>query len=317
MNQTTLEFKERLVKKLEEAAGTEARISFVPREDNNGLKEQVLVLGRKGCRYTVSFRLTGFYEGYCENKDFLDSAAAAILKQFEKAVQIGEINRDMLDYASVKDRIGIRLINAAANRERLSEIPHFDYLDMSAVFYIKSENILDKEAFMEINKDLLDIWGRNVMEIFEAAIQNLMKEPASLRPMNEVIEEVLWEGIAAGDLGLMGTLLSSGADLEKNETGMYVLSNEKGIYGACEILNISVLQKFAAETGKSLYLIPSSVHEIIILPEMNDMEPDEVEQMVWKVNQEEVEPQDRLSNSVYLFDKDTQAVWIAKEGKPL
>lgn len=317
MNQAVLEFKEELVKKLEEAVGTEARISFVPREGNNGLKEQVLVLGRKGCRHTVSFRLTGFYEGCCENKDFLDSAVAAIQKQFEKAIQIGEINKDMLDYASVKDRIGIRLVNAAANRERLSGIPHFDYMDMSAVFYIKSENILDKEAYTELNKDLLDIWGRNIMEIFEVAIQNLMKEPACLRPMNEVMKEMLREGIAAGDLGLVGTLLSSGVNLEKNETGMYVLSNEKGIHGACEILNIPVLKKLATETGKSLYLIPASVHEIMVLPVMNDMEPDEVGQMVWEVNQTEVELQDRLSNSVYLFDRDTQAVWIAKEGKPL
>lgn len=317
MNQAVLEFKEELVKKLEEAAGTGARISFVPREGNNGLKEQVLVLGRKGCRHTVSFRLAGFYESYCENKDFLDSAAAAILKQFEKAIQIGEINRDMLDYASVKDRIGIRLVNAAANRERLSGIPHFDYLDMSAVFYIKSENILDKEAFMEINKDMLDIWSRNVMEIFEAAMQNLIKEPACLQSINEVMKELLREGIASGDLDFMEALLPDEANLEKNETGMYVLSNEKRMHGACEILNIPVLKKLAAETGKSLYLIPSSVHEIMVLPVMNDMEPDEVAQMVWEVNQTEVEPQDRLSNSVYLFDKDTQAVWIAKEGKPL
>lgn len=317
MNQIALEFKEKLLKKLEETLGTGTKISFVPREGNNGLKEQVLVLGRKGCSHTVSFRLAGFYESYCENKDFLDAAAAAILKQFKEATRIGEINRDMLDYTSVKNRIGIRLVNAVANRERLSGIPHFHYLDMVAVFYIRSENIQDKEAFMEISKDLLDIWGRNVMEIFETAMQNLMKEPVCLRPMNEVMKEVLREGIEAGDLGLMGTLLSSGVDLEKNETGMYVLSNEKRMHGACEILNIPVLKKLAAETGKSLYLIPSSVHEIMVLPVMNDMEPDEVERMVWEVNQEAVEPRDRLSNSVYLFDKDTQAIWIAKEGKPL
>ena len=82
---------------------------------------------------------------------------------------------------------------------------------------------------------------------------------------------------------------------------LYVLTNDTKSNGAAEILNDNVRQELADKIG-DFYVLPSSVHETLIIPKSEDMDRMQLEQMVRDVNETQVIPEERLSNHVYEYD---------------
>ena len=82
---------------------------------------------------------------------------------------------------------------------------------------------------------------------------------------------------------------------------MYVLTNDTKVNGAAAILNDDIRQEIAEKVG-DFYMLPSSIHETLIVPKDAGMEFKELEQMVQEVNQTQVAPGERLSDHVYEYD---------------
>ena len=82
---------------------------------------------------------------------------------------------------------------------------------------------------------------------------------------------------------------------------MFVLTNDTKVNGAAAILNDDNRQEIAEKVG-DFYMLPSSIHETLIIPKDAGMEFKELEQMVQEVNQTQVAPGERLSDHVYEYD---------------
>jgi hypothetical protein len=100
--------------------------------------------------------------------------------------------------------------------------------------------------------------------------------------------------------------------MNPDEQSMWIISNNRGINGAASMLYEDVLLALAVRLKSDLYILPSSVHEVIVVPSSEDFNnPDELAQLVWKANMQQVALDERLSNQVYFYKKDTRKITLA------
>lgn len=92
---------------------------------------------------------------------------------------------------------------------------------------------------------------------------------------------------------------------------MYVLTNPQKSKGAAAMLYPGLLQSIAEATQSSFYILPSSIHEVLLMKEGNGMGAKELQSMVTDINQAQVPPQEVLSNQVYFYDGKEQKISLA------
>lgn len=210
-----------------------------------------------------------------------------------------------LEYANVKNNIVYKLINTERNRELLEDIPYIEFLDLSIVFQCL---ISKKESHLEtllIHNVHTKLWGVTVEELYRAAEENTQKLlPHELRNMADVMEEIMKEEDAEefnhGDCM---------AELESTKP-LYVLTNKKGIDGAVSMIYPGLLKDFADRIGSGFYIIPSSVHEVLLLPSENTEDRENLKDMVKEINDTQMEAEEILSYSMYWFDKSKGKICI-------
>ena len=124
--------------------------------------------------------------------------------------------------------------------------------------------------------------------------------------MNDVIYDLFMDnGISAEEIKAAGAL-----PLEQE---MWVITNDRGINGAASILYTDVLSNLADKLDSDLYILPSSVHEVITVSSKSSVskDVDDLAQMVHEINMTQVELDERLSNQVYFYDRTTQQISLA------
>lgn len=89
------------------------------------------------------------------------------------------------------------------------------------------------------------------------------------------------------------------------DTPLYVLTNESRLFGAAAIVDKKVLESFAKEHGSGFYIIPSSIHEVLLFLSEDLNVGERLAEMVHEVNSTEVSPEEVLSDHVYYFDRKT------------
>lgn len=210
-----------------------------------------------------------------------------------------------LEYESVKNNIVYKLINTEKNRELLEDIPYIEFLDLSIVFQCL---ISKKESHLEtllIHNVHTKIWGVTVEDLYKVAVENTrVLLPYEIKNMADVIDEIMKEEDAEHFKHE-----DCMAKLESNNI-MYVLSNQKRIEGAVCIIYPRLLRNFADKIGSSFYIIPASVHEVLLLLSENPEDREELKAMVKEINDTQMKAEEILSYSMYWFDKDKREICI-------
>lgn len=165
-----------------------------------------------------------------------------------------------------------------------------------------------------ITNQLMENYGVTVGELHEVATQNMDElTPASFKSMNEVMAEMMLPSLIAecgGNREQAEQMLE--AMMPPMEDGkMYVLTNEQKTNGAAVILNEKVMDQISEKVGGEFYILPSSVHELLIVPRDAGMEVSELEKMVCEVNATQVSVEERLSDHVYAYDAQTHEIYRA------
>ncbi len=171
----------------------------------------------------------------------------------------------------------------------------------------------------------MDSWGIDKELLYKTAEENCSRLlPAAIQGISELMREVVINNIKmkaqenenCNDPGFIermaDELLEQMADAH-SQVPMYVLSNEQRYYGAACLLYKDVLKKFAQEQGADIYILPSSVHETILLPDRGIENPDELRRMVREVNDTQLSPEEVLSDSVYYYDRESGKVSLPLE----
>ena len=207
-----------------------------------------------------------------------------------------------IDFAEAKDNIVFQLINTEQNKEMLAGIPHRDFQDLSIIYrwVIK----MDDDG---IKNSLAEQLGVNEEQLFKMAAENTKRIfPPRIRSMNEVICEMFMKDGMPQEIAemMIGEMPA--------DKSMWVISNDRGVNGAVSMLYEDKLHTLAIELERDLYILPSSVHEVIaVSTSMGD--PNELAEMVAEINMDQVALEERLSNQVYHYDKDLRKLSLATD----
>ena len=252
--------------------------------------------------------LNHLYEYYVSGKsiqDCLSHCANMIVDAYKELDDM----KPQIETSQMKENVIMVLVNKEQNKEMLENVPHRDFQDL-AVIYRWVVDINEKGmASSIVNNKIMENEGMIEPDLFQLAVENTKRLlPPQIRPMSEVIKEMFpFELI---EMGMVDELM---AEIDSDsKKAMYVLTNETNINGAVSMLYENNLHELAEKLGTDLYILPSSIHEsILVSVEMG--EANELAQMVSDINMSCVEVGDRLSNNVYHYDKDLRKVTLATD----
>lgn len=294
------EFKDAVVSKIKDylpADYADANVSINSVLKNNSLKLDGLNIRRESESICPNIYLNQFYEDYSDGRDLEDILSDIAKIRQKHSVPVDLDVSTITDFDTVKDKINIKLINSEQNAEYLKGKPHTDIADLSAIYYIDLGTDECGSMTTVISDYLLSQYGISVDELHQTAISN-MGSNARFCSMFEVLSELMSDNVPT-------EALCSADDM------MFVLSNRNKINGASMLLCPAVMDNIAEKVGKDFYLLPSSIHEALVVPDRPDMEVDSLAAMVREVNATQVAKDEQLSNHVYRYDYDNHNLVIA------
>lgn len=257
----------------------------------NNVKRIGLVIGEKSKNVSPVIYLEEYYQEYLRGNKSHEIVKEIVL--FYQNVKAEKFDTEkLMNFEYIKNKIGLRLINTEKNREFLESVPSIPFLDLSIIFYVLIEATAAGTAGMDITNKHMDIWKVTVQDLWENALENPSGMfPAVLQTMTDVLKEMM-EAKEEGNLLVENT---------GERDGMYVLSNKLKSYGASCIVYPDVPEMIGEILERDYYIIPSSIHEIIIIPIYSEMEPEELDAMVCEVNSAHVAEEEVLSDHCYRY----------------
>lgn len=257
---------------------------------NNGVIRNGIVFVEAGINASPTIYLEYYYEMFKKGEN-IDDIALEIIENYykNKLTETVDID-DFLEFEKIKDRLFCKLINKEMNEDYLDSIPHEDYLDLSVVVYYLMKDFEFGEASITVNYSHLDMWHVSKEEVFACAKKNTSEK---MRYSMENISKVI------GELGI------ESEDCENliPELPMYVLTNERRMYGSAFMLFPNILDEFCDVLNDNYVILPSSVHELILLPNDSCDEYESCNEMIKDVNRDHVVREEILSDHAYVYSK--------------
>ena len=254
---------------------------------NNGCEMDGLVIMEKGKDIAPTIYLDSFYELYTNGENIKN-----IIRQIEVIYEQNK-NNVTFDVNILKDKIVYKVVNYRSNEKLLEQVPHKRILDLAVVFYCLLDNEYGRSATALIYNNNLKNWNVTIDDVYKAALKNTPDLLHSKISSMAALFEKCGVNVDGEEVDLKDYVPSD----------MYVLTNESKLNGAACILYENVLYDFAQKLGADLYILPSSVHEVILLPKLSMFEKDELVNMVKEVNTEGVAADEVLSDHVYEYNR--------------
>lgn len=208
-----------------------------------------------------------------------------------------------MDRDYILNHVEYKVINKERNRSQINPFVHKTFLDLAVLYRIVVGFNGGGELATTLKNDLFEKLDISFWELDDAAARNTERVGYEIRTLTEIIGE------AASDTWTLNNLLPS--DKEQ-----YILTNTKKINGANSLLFNHVFREFANKVEDDLYILPSSIHEVLIV-QARGYSSDllELATMVRDVNNAEVADDEILSYSVYKYSRDTDTLDIAVRGE--
>ena len=260
---------------------------------NNGCEMDGLVIMEKGKDIAPTIYLDSFYELYTNGENIKN-----IIRQIEVIYEQNKNNvtfdvNILKHFDTIKDKIVYKVVNYRSNEKLLEQVPHKRILDLAVVFYFLLDNEYGRSATALIYNNNLKNWNVTIDDVYKAALKNTPDLLHSKISSMAALFEKCGVNVDGEEVDLKDYVPSD----------MYVLTNESKLNGAACILYENVLYDFAQKLGADLYILPSSVHEVILLPKLSMFEKDELVNMVKEVNTEGVAADEVLSDHVYEYNR--------------
>lgn len=267
-------------------------VEIYPVDKVNKPKDAIRIIG---LQVAPALYVNDMYEHYLQEGDAdvcLRKAADAMMEAVRNAPEIKDVGRSLESLSNVI----YCLVNTEQNHDLLLKVPHRQFLDLSIIY--RSILSVDERGIQSaiITNEFAQKSGWNEEELHEAAVENTRR---IMKPTVRNLFQYLAEQMEIPEEALNDT------------TPMYFVSNETGLHGAASVLDPTVLDMLAETLGGAFYILPSSIHEMIIVPDIGALNPDELRQMVEEVNATEVSPEEKLSDSVYRYDTEKKVIELA------
>lgn len=288
---TYYQFVQAVEGRIKEAVKESVAVRIHTAEKNNGTIRRGLTLTEQDINISPTIYLEEYYRQF-QNGGSLEHITSDILRLYnEVRFQKSWGEEKLYDYSQVKEKVIYRLVNYESNEKMLRNVPYIVYLDLAIVFCVLLEVTKYGTATMAIRNDHLDLWGVEKEELYRQASENTSRFlPDDFSSMSAVIEELTEESEAH-------------ISFEDKEEEMYVLSNRIHSYGAAAILYSGRMEGIGMYLKSNYYVLPSSVHEVIVVPEKAAVEKEDLSAMVAEINRTQVEAEEVLSDHAYYYDR--------------
>lgn len=241
------------------------------------------------------------YQNGTDLETILTAACNVIARAYDEAFGINV--KDIL--ANASDNIFFMLINTDQNQSLLNSVPHRSFHDLSITYRIMVK--FDKTGLQSIpiTNGLAAELKMTEEQLFKCAENNTQRLfPPTVKTMSDAMRKVFIS------MGMYEDFINKVLDRMSPEPNTWVISNTSCINGASSILYENELHELAEKMESDLYILPSSIHEVVVISaEMGN--PEELAQMMTEINVSEVPLEDRLSNQVYHYDRNLRILTIA------
>ena len=293
------DFNELVRSKLAGICGPEFSVSIYEAMKNNSVMHKGISIKENDKWIAPTIYMDEFYTDYCDGRD-IEDIVNEILRIYSENRNGPDVEAERFsDFEWVRDRVFFKLINAHENAAMLQTVPSFGYLDLALVFGVYMGNFRNAFSSVMIRREHMEIWHTDEEELRTLALRNTPRIlPSAIWTMKDLLYDM---GAPAADI--------------PNEIPMYILSNKERINGAAALIYNGVLKKFADNLGNDLFILPSSVHELILVPECDVRDPDHLTDMIAEVNDTQVSREEILSYSLYRYYRDEDEVRIVRSMK--
>ena len=260
---------------------------------NNSVELDGICLHRAGDTLSPTVYLNHFYEEYLEGRP-LHSILSEIAATLSSEVPELEVNTSLYDnYDAIRHQIIFRLVNYERNEELLTSCPYLPFGDLAITcrWLVHSDSSGIASALIT-NKEM-ELWNITLEELYQTASINTRRLfPATIQPIQQLLSEYLDKDADIQEL----------LDQTPDELQLFILSNEPRINGSTSMIYDGILADFAKKIKKDLYILPSSIHEVLLMPATKEIEEQALLNLVRDANRTVVGLPDILSDSIYRFD---------------
>ena len=297
------DFTDYVAEKVTDIMGEEYTHSISKVTKNNNIVLTGLSVRKEGERISPTVYLEDFYKMY-EDGSVIGDVISEIAKCFKDHELISPPDISYIeDFEKVREKLMLKAVNYSKNETFLLTVPHKRFLDLACIFYIYLSGEEFGNGSITVTNEWMKIWGIDEDTLYETAFKNTRERLGfTLDSITEVLKDLL--PFTAGGVPECEKTISEALD-HTEDIPMYVLSNPSRHFGASCILFNEVLSDFATDISSDLFILPSSVHELIIVPD-NGEDPRMLHQMVKEVNSTQVCAQEVLSDNIYRFRRNTQ-----------
>lgn len=269
------------------------------RKNNGGIEEGFTIRTKKDAVFSM-YSLTEYYRWY-QSGWTIGQIVCHILLEYTMAPKhfFLPTAEELVDYGKMKDRLYLRLINRDWNRDYLEDRLFFPILDLAAVCCIDirdSKNAKEAvQAGLSVLKEQFLRWGVSLETVFAQALHN-MKQNGCYRLLR--LTELLH--------------LSEEKAIEE-EAGLWAFQDISGRYSGTTALFYPELLEQAARTfGEGFYILPSSIYEVLLLPEGKGIPPEELKEIIAEANEKAGKKEESLSDVIYHYDRDTKNLCVVR-----
>ena len=291
------DFKEQFIEDVKDRLYEQGSEVNVTLNEVNKLNENydAITATPEGANIGVNIRIDTFYnatQGGASYDEAVDKAVEVISKGLDNRPEV-DVNT-LTDYSIMKDKLAMEVVSAETNKEMLETVPHQNLEDMAVVYRFILSSDEDGRASILITNRMIETMGVTPEQLHADALENApIIKPAEIKGMSEVMAELM--GVEQAEL--MGIVPVS----PENEQ-LYVATVPDKVHGAGVLAYQDFMDQAAERAGGDFYILPSSIHEILIVPDNGKMGLKELENMVREVNATQVAPADKLTDSVYHYD---------------
>lgn len=257
---------------------------------NNGVQLTGMMIVLEGESVAPNIYMDYYYSLYSQGTP-LDAVISEIAVEYESSrKRLNDYEDICFTPEEMKDNVYMVLVNYEKNKETLKKCPYLPFLDLAVMFrYVVSEenNCLASGLVRKLEQDL---WGLTTEELYNRAVENTKKKwPVTLMKLTDKLKEIKPDEMVP-------------------ECNLYVMTNSTNSNGSIYMTDRDVLDDFAEKMSSNFYIIPSSVHEVILYPDDEMLSKEQLQEMVSEVNRYVLSDVEYLSDSVYYYDRDKKVI---------
>ncbi len=302
------EFKTKLVNALKREAGPKETVEIRTVMKNNGVMWDGLMIHQADSRIAPTIYPDHYYQAYIEGRTL-----GEIVREIMEICADSKIEDDSVidffrDYEQVRKHLCFRVINREKNRELLKDVPHISFLDLAVIFYCMIDSVGWEGGSIVIHNHHMEMWHVSRERLMKDAYSNTTKRlPIQCHNMNETLLQLL---------DSERLLQKEGVDeligmVKYLENSMFVMSNDHKLHGASTIM-YQDMREHLPIPNTDYYILPSSIHEVILIPVNGEKGVRELREMVQNVNETQLDPEEVLSDQVYFYSYAEDKISIAE-----